>query len=155
VSRNKGDGTKDAAFSLVYNIVKTSVNGATGGTAEFSTGTETDPKLKLTITTESGTKKYSFKIENLAYSSETDGKYTYYVEETNSQLTGYLTPSYTNTSAPTGATAAYDGGTIINQQKGGPELPHTGGPGDTMIKLLGTVVMFAAIATFLERKKRK
>lgn len=37
----------------------------------------------------------------------------------------------------------------------GSELPHTGGPGINMIKLFGTVVMFAAITTFLERKKRK
>ena len=153
VSRNKGDGTKDAAFSLVYNIAKTSVNGATGGTAEFSTGTETDPKLKLTITTESGTKKYSFKIENLAYSSETDGKYTYYVEETNSQLTGYLAPSYTNTSAPTGATAAYDGGTIINKQEGGYELPSTGGPGTRLFTILGSILI-AGAGVLLWRRRR-
>ena len=153
VSRNKGDGTKDAAFSLVYNIAKTSVNGATGGTAEFSTGTETDPKLKLTITTESGTKKYSFKIENLAYSSETDGKYTYYVEETNSQLTGYLAPSYTNTIAPTGATAAYDGGTIINKQEGGYELPSTGGPGTRLFTILGSILILGA-GVLLWRRRR-
>jgi LPXTG-motif cell wall-anchored protein len=155
VSRNKGDGTKDDAFSLVYNIAKTSVNGATGGTAEFSTGTETDPKLKLTITTESGTKKYSFKIENLAYSSETDGKYTYYVEETNSQLTGYLAPSYTNTSAPTGATAAYDGGTIINKQEGGYELPSTGGPGTTALYLFGFTLTGLAGTGLVTRKKQR
>ena len=153
VSRNKGDGTKDAAFSLAYNIAKTSVNGATGGTAEFSTGTETDPKLKLTITTESGTKKYSFKIENLAYSRETDGKYTYYVEETNSQLTGYLAPSYTNTSAPTGATAAYDGGTIINKQEGGYVLPSTGGPGTRLFTILGSILI-AGAGLLLWRRRR-
>ena len=153
VSRNKGDGTKDAAFSLAYNIAKTSVNGATGGTAEFSTGTETDPKLKLTITTESGTKKYSFKIENLAYSRETDGKYTYYVEETNSQLTGYLAPSYTNTSAPTGATAAYDGGTIINKQEGGYVLPSTGGPGTRLFTVLGSILILGA-GVLLWRRRR-
>ena len=154
VSRNKGDDTKDTSFSLVYNIAKTSVYGATGGTAEFFTGTETDPKLKLTITTESGTKKYSFKIENLAYSSETDGKYTYYVEETNSQLAGYLAPSYTNTSAPTGATAAYDGGTIINKQEGGYELPSTGGPGTRLFTILGSILIAGAgLLLVLKRKK--
>ena len=155
VSRNRGDGKKDTTFSLVYNIARTSVDGATGGTAEFSTGTETDPKLKLTITTESGTKKYSFKIENLAYSSETDGKYTYYVEETNSQMTGYLAPSYTNTSAPTGAAAAYDGGTIINKQEGGYELPSTGGPGTNLVYLFGIIFTGFAGVGLMIRKRRK
>ena len=37
----------------------------------------------------------------------------------------------------------------------GTELPHTGGVGNGMIKLLGTTVMLASIAVFLERKKRK
>jgi len=39
--------------------------------------------------------------------------------------------------------------------KAGSALPHTGGPGTTMIKLLGTTVMFAAIVSFINRKKRK
>ncbi len=153
VSRNKGNGTKDTSFSLVYNIEKTSVDGATGGTAEFSTGTETDPKLKLTITKESDKKKYTFKIENLTYSSETDGKYTYYVEETNPQLAGYLAPKYWNTGALTGGTCAYDDGIIINMQEGGYELPETGGLGTRLFAVLGSILILGA-GLLLWRRRR-
>ena len=153
VSRNKADGNKDSSFSLVYAVTKSEVSSTTGGDAEFSTGTEADPKLKLTITTEGGKKKYNFKIENLAYSGETDGKYTYYVEETNAQLVGYLAPSYTNTSAPTGGTAAYDNGIIINKQEGGVELPSTGGPGTTWIYLLGAILLLGCGVTLIVRRR--
>ena len=154
VSRNKGDNTKDAAFSLVYNISKSAVDRAADGTVEFSpkNGIATDPKLKLTITTEGETKKYSFKIQGLAYSSDSDGKYTYYVEETNSQLEGYLAPSYTNPSAPTGAVAAYDGGVIINKQEGGYELPSTGGPGTWIYILLGGAISVFAVLLLRNRR---
>jgi LPXTG-motif cell wall-anchored protein len=158
VNRTKTDGNKDDSFSLVYQITKNAVENATGGTVEFAANnaTDTTPKLKLTITTEGDKKKYTFKIENLAYSSETDGKYTYYVEETNSQLTGYLAPSYTNTSAPTGAEAAFDHGTIVNQQEGGYELPSTGGTGTTWIYILGTLILtFAGITLAVRLRGRK
>ena len=155
VNRTKTDGNKDDSFSLVYQITKNAVKNATGGTVEFAAknATDTTPKLKLTITTEGDKKKYTFKIENLAYSSETDGKYTYYVEETNPQLTGYLAPSYTNTSAPTGTTVAYDGGTIINKQEGGYVLPSTGGPGTRLFTILGSILI-AGAGLLLWRRRR-
>ena len=95
--------------------------------------------------------KYNFKIEKLAYSSETDGQYTYYAEETNLQLAGYLEPSYWNTSAPTGCTAAYDKGIIINKQEGGYELPHTGGPGTRIFTILGSILILGAGALLWRR----
>ena len=155
VSRNKGntEGGQDGNFSLVYEITKDAVENAVSGTAEFSTGTDADPKLKLTITTEGDKKKYNFKIEGLAYSSETDGKYTYYVKETNSQLEGYLAPSYWNTGAPTGGMAAYDDGIIINKQEGGYELPSTGGPGTRLFTILGSILILGA-GVLLWRRRR-
>ena len=155
VARNKANGEEDDSFSLVYNIQKSTIDSATSGTVDFDPEDAEIPKLKLTINSVDNKKTYSFELNDLPYLSEDGEKYTYYVIESNARIDGYLDPEYSNESAPTGATAAYDGGTIINKQKGGPELPHTGGPGDTMIKLLGTVIMFAAIVTFLERKKRK
>lgn len=155
VSSNKADGIKDSSFSLVYTVHTSEVNSATDGIAEFSTGTEADPKLKLTITTEGDKKKYSFKIEGLAYSSETDGKYTYYVEETNEKLDGYLAPSYSNPSAPTGVTVAYDDGTIVNQKEGGYELPSTSGPGTNLIYLLGFTLTGLAGSSLVTRKKQR
>ena len=153
VSRNKADGNKDDSFSLVYSITKSEVENAAGSPVEFTAdgADETTPKLKLTITTEAGKKKYNFKIEELAYSSETDGQYTYYAEETNLQLAGYLAPSYWNTSAPTGCTAAYDKGIIINKQEGGYELPHTGGPGTRIFTILGSILILGAGALLWRR----
>ncbi len=88
--------------------------------------------------------------------NEDGEKYTYYVIESNARIDGYLDPEYSNESAPTLTDSkATDKGTIINKQMGGPELPHTGGPGDTAIKFLGATFMFMAVVTFLERKKRK
>ena len=156
VNRTKTDGNKDDSFSLVYQITKNAVENATGGTVEFAANnaTDTTPKLKLTITTEGDKKKYTFKIENLAYSSETDGKYTYYVEETNQRLEGYLEPSYWNTGAPTGGTAAYDDGKIINKQEGGYELPSTGGSGVVGVYAIGSLLVLAA-AILLAVKRRR
>ena len=153
VSRNKADGNKDDSFSLVYSITKSEVENAAGSPVEFTAdgADETTPKLKLTITTEDGKKKYNFKIEELAYFSETDGQYTYYAEETNSQLAGYLEPSYWNTSAPTGCTAAYDKGIIINKQEGGYELPSTGGPGTRIFTILGIILILGAGALLWRR----
>ncbi len=153
VSRNKADGNKDDSFSLAYSITKSEVENAAGSPVEFTAdgADETTPKLKLTITTEDGKKKYNFKIEKLAYSSETDGQYTYYAEETNLQLAGYLAPSYWNTSAPTGCTAAYDKGIIINKQEGGYELPSTGGPGTRIFTILGSILILVAGALLWRR----
>jgi len=161
VSRNRANGTKDNSFSLVYSVTKNAVNAASGEpkTAEFTATNpkEGDPKLQLTITEEGNTKKYQFKIEGLAYSGEEDGVYTYYVEETNSQLTGYTSPSYSNTSQPTGGTVAYTGGTIINKQVGGYELPQTGGIGTTLFTALGGLMTATAgaILTMKSYRRRK
>ena len=159
VNRTKTDGNKDDSFSLVYQITKNAVENATGGTVEFASNnaTDTTPKLKLTITTEGDKKKYTFKIENLAYSSETDGKYTYYVEETNEGLEGYMSPKYSNKSAPTGGDVAYNEGCIINQQEGGYELPQTGGIGTTLFTALGGLmtVTAGAILTIKSWHRRK
>jgi hypothetical protein len=146
VKRNKGDGSVDENFSLVYNVSKNDITTATGSVEFSAQGTGTNPKLKLEITEAEGVKKYNFKIEHLAYASEADGRYTYYVQETNTKLEGYLNPSYSNTSAPTLLTAAYDGGTIINQQEGGAVLPSTGGIGAHPIRTLGlTLITFAGL----------
>lgn len=142
--------TKNAVSEAEEAIVEPS----TTGTAEFTVtgGVATDPKLKLTIIKEGGTTKYCFKIENLPYSTDEEGRYTYYVQETNTKLDGYLDPTYTNTRAPNLLDKAYDEGTIINQQEGGFELPSTGGPGTRMIYLLGS--MFLATAIILLGRKR-
>ena len=96
---------------------------------------------------------YNFKIDNLEYANEDGQKYTYYAEETNSQLEFYLAPSYSNTSAPNGATQAYDGGTIINKKEGGVELPSTGGPGTRFYYSLGIAfIAMAGIILFIKRK---
>ena len=155
VSRNKAAGTKDDSFSLVYDIVKNAFENAAGGTVEFDAinATATTPKLKLTITTEGGKKKYNFKIEDLVASSESDGEYTYFVKETNQQLEGYLEPSYWNTGAPTGGTAAYNHGIIINKQEGGYELPSTGGPGTRLFTILGCILILGA-GVLLWRRRR-
>ena len=80
-------------------------------------------------------------------------KYTYTVTETNDQLEGYLAPTYSNTSAPTGATAAYDKGTIINQQPG-VELPTTGGPGTRLFTLFGVLLISLSGAVFVMKRRR-
>lgn len=152
VGRSSERGSADNNFSLVYNIAKSDVVGS--GTAEFAANgaTETTPKLQLTISTDGTTKKYNFKIEDLDYASESDGKYTYFVKETNSQLTGYLAPIYTNASAPTGAEAAYQGGTIVNKQEGGYELPSTGGPGTLPLAGAGALLLLLAGTALTVRK---
>ena len=156
MSRNKADGKKDDGFALVYDVTKNAVEGATGGTVEFdangATETTPKPKRKLTVTMEGGKKKYNFKIENLAFASEY-GKYTYFAEETNPQLVGYLAPSYTNTSASTGANAAYESGTIINKQEGSYELPSTGGSGTRLFTILGSILILGAGALLWRRRK--
>ena len=155
VGRYTVDTTEDASFKLVYNITKDAVAGASGGTAEFSTDTNTDPKLKLTITTEGNTKKYHFKIEGLEKAGA-DGEYTYFVKETNSQLDGYMEPSYSSTRVPTGGEAAFDGGTIVNKQVGSYELPETGGIGTTLFTALGGLMTVTAGAILtMRRGKRK
>jgi len=148
--------TEDASFKLVYNITKDAVAGASGGTAEFSTGTDTDPKLKLTITTEGNTKKYNFKIEGLEMAGA-DGNYTYFVKETNAQLEGYIEPSYSSPSALTGGEAAFHSGTIENKQEGGFELPQTGGIGTTLFMALGgfLTVMAGTVLTIKRSRRRK
>ena len=94
-------------------------------------------------------------MENLPYSPDEGGKYTYYVTETNEQLEGYLAPTYSNVSAPTGVDVAYDGGTIINQQEGGVELPHTSGPGTAPFTILGTVLLALVGACAIAKKRRR
>ena len=82
--------------------------------------------------------------------------YTYYVEETNEQLTGYLTPIYSNLDAPTGAKSATNGGTIINKQEGGYVLPETGGHGTNLIYLLGSLlILFAGAALVIGYRRRR
>ena len=152
VGRSSENGGADNNFSLVYNIAKRNVAGS--GTVEFAANgaTETTPKLQLTIAADGTTKKYNFKIEDLDYASESDGKYTYFVKETNSQLTGYLAPIYTNASAPTGAEAAYHGGTIVNKQEGGYELPSTGGHGTLPLTGAGALLLLLAGTALTVRK---
>ena len=93
-----------------------------------------------------------FTIEGLDYGNENNEKYTYTVTETNDQLEGYIAPTYSNTSAPTGATVAYDKGTIINQQPG-VELPSTGGPGTRLFTILGLVLIAGAGVLLLRRRR--
>ena len=148
--------TKDESFSLVYDITKNAVLNPVEGRVEFTAkgGTETTPKLVLTIVEENGKKYYNFKLNNLDYSDESGGKYTYYVVETNEQLEFYKAPAYSNTSAPTGATEAYDGGTIINRMEGGVVLPSTGGPGTKLFYGLGiSFVGFAGLLLFIKRRE--
>ena len=99
VKRNKEDGDPDASFSLVYNVSKDSVENASGGTAVYHAegGSGTNPDLTLTVTQASGTKNYEFHLDGLAYRSDEDGVYTYYVEETNAQLEGYAAPVISGT----------------------------------------------------------
>lgn len=151
--RRKTQNGEDASYIKEYQIPKGSIP-TVAGTIEYTTGTDTDPKLILTVSPVDEKPVYHFKIKNLK-NIDGENKYTYYVQETNEQLAGYEAPFYWNSSAPTGSDAAYNHGKIINKQIGGVELPHTGGPGGTVIRLMGTAVMFAAIATFINRKKRK
>ena len=155
VERNKENGTKDAGFSLVYSLPKAAItDGAEFLSASDSTnGTTNDPKLKAHVTTENGIKKYRFTLEGLAYYGDSDGKYTYFVKETNPQLEGYLAPTYANTSAPTGAEAAFEDGTIINRHEGAIELPSTGGRGTRLFTILGMMLIAGAGLLLFGRRR--
>lgn len=155
VERNKENGTKDTGFSLVYSLPKAAItDGAEFLSASDSTnGTTNDPKLKAHVTTESGIKKYRFTLDGLAYYGDSDGKYTYFVKETNPQLEGYLAPHYTNTSAPTGAEAAFEDGTIINRHEGAIELPSTGGRGTRLFTILGMMLIAGAGLLLFGRRR--
>ena len=145
--RRNGDNN----FSLVYNLEKTDI--VNGNTISPTPNHETDPKIKVNIVENEGIKTYRFTIDGLAYADENGEKYTYYVTETNEQLEGYISPTYSNTSAPTGGDAAYDNGTIINRQYG-VELPSTGGPGTPPIYLIGIMLACFAGAGLLMRKRK-
>ena len=154
VSRKLADGTTDSSFSLTYSITKKAVENAEDGKAEFATtGGPNDPKLQLTITESSGKKKYTFALKNLDYIDDEGGKYIYYVEETNEQLSGYLEPKYENVNAPTGGTEAYNKGTIINQTESGVVLPKTGGSGTGMITILGSILILLGAGVLLLRRR--
>ena len=132
------------------------VENAEDGKAEFATtGGPNDPKLQLTITESSGKKKYTFALKNLDYIDDEGGKYIYYVEETNEQLSGYLEPKYENVNAPTGGTEAYNKGTIINQTESGVVLPKTGGAGTGMITILGSILILLGAGVLLLRRRRE
>ena len=153
VQRLKNTGTVDDSFSLNYTLKKNDIEDGkefTPSGAEAQTG----PKLKLTITTEGNTKKYSFKIEGLEKAGA-DGDYAYFVKETNIQLEGYKAPSYSSPSAPTRGEAAYDKGTIVNKQVGGYVLPQTGGIGTALFTALGGLMTATAGAVLALRRKRK
>ena len=142
----------DNSFSLVYNLAKTDI--VNGNTINPTPNNDGDPKIKVSVTENEGVKTYLFTIDGLDYANENNEKYIYTVTETNAQLDGYIAPSYSNTSAPTGATAAYDKGTIINQQAG-VELPSTGGPGTNLIYLLGIMLSgFAGTGMLMKRRRR-
>ena len=154
VERNKADGTKDETFSLTYSLPASAItNGAEIlSKSDVDNGTANDPKLIVHVTTESEVVKYRFELTNLAFFGTADGKYTYYVTETNSRLEGYYEPSYTSASVPTGGSFALDQGTIINQQEGGAELPSTGGPGTHLIHLAGAVLTMIGILLLCRRR---
>ena len=140
----------DSSFSLVYNLAKADI--VDGKIISPTTNNDADPKIKVSVTENEGKKTYLFTIEGLDYGNENNEKYTYTVTETNDQLEGYIAPTYSNTSAPTGATVAYDKGTIINQQPG-VELPSTGGPGTRLFTILGSILILGA-GVLLWRRRR-
>jgi LPXTG-motif cell wall-anchored protein len=131
----------DDSFSLVYNLAKTDI--VDGNIISPTPDHETDPKIRVSVTENEGVKIYKFTVNGLEFADENGEKYTYTVTETNEQLEGYLAPTYSNTSAPTGAAAAYDKGTIINQEPG-VELPSTGGPGTKLFTILGSILIAGA-----------
>lgn len=150
VERNRADGTKDETFALVYSIARDNlVDGALLGTVEDP---DSNPRLKVSVATVGNLKKYRFSIENLPYSDSEDGEYTYFVTETSAVPEGYLDVRYENTSAPTGTTAAYDQGIIINQEEG-IELPSTGGPGNEAFSLIGSVIICLAAAGLMMKRR--
>lgn len=140
----------DTSFLLVYNLAKADI--VDGKIISPTTNNDADPKIKVSVTENEGKKTYLFTIEGLDYANENNEKYTYTVTETNDQLEGYLAPTYSNTSAPTGAAAAYDKGTIINQQPG-VELPTTGGPGTRLYTILGIMMITFGATMLLFRRQ--
>ena len=141
----------DDSFSLVYNLAKADI--VNGKIISPTTNNDADPKIKVSVTENEGKKTYLFTIEGLAYANENNEKYTYTVTETNDQLEGYLAPTYSNTSAPTGADAAYDKGTIINRQPG-VELPSIGGPGSHAVIILGGLLIVLSGIGLVMKKRR-
>ena len=84
----------------------------------------------------------------------------YYIQET--KVEGYNDPAYAferdesihiKTSGDD-ADKALKGEYVINALNSGVELPHTGGPGNEMIKLLGATIMLTSIAVFLKKKRK-
>ena len=98
-------------------------------------------------------KKTTFKTSGLVAIKDGD-TLTYYVKET--QVEGYKAPSYADQDGNPliNVDKALNGQQIINAPEDGIEFPSTGGPGTVLIKLLGATVMFAVIATLIERKRQ-
>ena len=111
-------------------------------------GDTTGSKVKLAVTT-SDTFGYVFTLTGLPYGDEEPG-YTYYVSE--DPVDGYLPPKYfgSDGNQVMGASRIGTGGTIRNDQIGY-ELPSTGGPGTTLIYLLGLLLTAIAGAGLMKR----
>ena len=111
-------------------------------------GDTTGSKVKLVVTT-SDTSGYVFTLTGLPYGDEEPG-YTYYVSE--DPVDGYLPPKYFGSDGDQvmGASRIGTGGTIRNDQIGY-ELPSTGGPGTTLIYLLGLLLTAIAGAGLMKR----
>ncbi len=160
VKRDKAPGSVDTTFSLKYEIDKDTVINATDGKADFTSKNTSspnpDPILHLTITTTSeGKKIYTFKLDGLDCSSESDEAYIYWVIESNRQLDGYIEPRYSNKGAETAQERANDEGTIINRKEGGAVLPKTGGSGTGMITILGSILILTGAGVLLLRRRKE
>lgn len=145
VQRKAGDSV-DSTFSLTYNITKNDIE---AGVSKISGANQEDPDLEVSIVNN----KYVFKVSNLPFTDEDGNRYTYFVTETNAQLDGYNEPTYSNTRAETLVDAAYDGGTIINKEANGYELPHTGGIGTTIFYIFGSILVIGGGIYFISRRR--
>ncbi|MBR7057900.1 MAG: Cna B-type domain-containing protein, partial [Stomatobaculum sp.] len=139
---------EDQEFALVYKLNAGNYSSQDGiePDSEQSKGTER-PKLTFRPGTE-GT-AFSFHLEGL---TKFDGEktYEYYVSETN-QLEGYDMPQYfakDGTPVEEGAALggkAPDGGTIVNKESTGYELPSTGGTGTMLYTVSGMLLIGAVV----------
>lgn len=116
-------------------------------------GDTTGSKVKLAVTT-SAISGYVFTLTGLPYGDEEPG-YTYYVSE--EPVDGYLPPKYFGSDGDQvmGASRIGTGGTIRNDQIGY-ELPSTGGPGTTLLYILGFLLTaFAGAGLMMKSSRRK
>ena len=158
-------GDADANFILKYTISKSEDTfTATMDTTESKLPEAEGNPNALTLKGSGTSNVFNFTLpdKSLRKYNDEGTEWVYYVVESEVPLyvTSYwavVTGDSGTTYAETlGAKDAKDGGVIVNQTFGGYELPSTGGPGNTALYLLGSMLIMLAGAGFilLSREKR-